>query len=72
MSPAIEKRLRIGVDEVPAEHERERAVFAGGPRREHDLLDEISISIIAEERRVVAVVREDAHAPMVRLLADAK
>jgi hypothetical protein len=69
---AVEARLPVLVDEVPAEGEDVRAVLAGGPRREEHLLDEVAAAVVAEERRVVAVVREDAHAPVVRLLADAE
>src|SRR6185503_3858909 len=65
-------RLPVLVDEVPAEDERERAVLAGRLGREEDLLDRVAAAVVAEERRVIAVVGEDAEAPVVGLLADAK
>ena len=70
-SPFGEDGDVVAVDDVAREGDDERAVHAERLRREEHLLDDVAVAVVAEERRVVAVVRDEAHPPVRRLLADA-
>jgi hypothetical protein len=69
--PAREACVVVAEDEIRGEREVEVAVLPARLRREEDALADRSVAVVAEERHVIAVVGEDAHAPVVRLLADA-
>jgi hypothetical protein len=70
MLRACEAGVVVAVDEVAREREVEVGVFAARLRREEDAFADRSVAVVAEEQRVIAVVREDAHAPVVRLLTE--
>ena len=63
----------VAVDEVARRERRRTGLLSpSGFVREEDLLDDVAVAVVAEERRVVAVVRDDSHAPVRGLLADAE
>ena len=61
---------RILEDELTANRHGQRAVFAERLRAEQDPVADRAVTVVAEQGRVVSVVRDDPHSPVVRHLAD--
>ena len=58
--------------DIAGERDRERRVGSRRFGREQHALDAGTAAIVAEQRRVIAVVRQNAHSPMRALLAESQ